>query len=1244
MNQLKTPQAFVRRFDAVRSRMLQVQVARALVRSLLIVLAGLALLAALDYLWEVPRLVRQVGLSALGGGAFLLTAYWIVAAIRFSNRPRTACEIEEHFPELGQSVRTAVQFGGRSDDAVAAAGVRSSLVEALEERIDAETRPLPIEAVIPTGRLKIALALAAAAALFMGALYVGDSQWNTAGRRALLDEQPYTKLSVSPGDTKVELGKDVSIGIELSGRTARQVTLLTRSADDPGADWREQQLSDDDLADSEKGTVRYEVVLSKIKEPFVYRVAAGKIASDEYHVGLSYPLHLEKVEVVMTPPAYTRAEPSTTIDGNISALEGTHAVFRFELDRAPAKAAVILADPRDVIAARKNRDDDQPPEIVPVTIDGTLLTMAMDVTQDKVYSLLAESADGMKLPENSFRIRVRKDQPPQVFFEDPREALEVHTLAEILMRVKVRDDFGLTNAGIVFQVNNEEEHVLLRKDFEAELAEAAEEAGESKRPPPMTQALLDKVMLPLEHFGLKEQDSVTYYAFAEDNFPGGVHRAETDVRFIDIRPFRRTYKLLDLPDGTPGAPMRMPASLGELIARQRVALNQAIRLARRPESAGQSEVGTVDRVIEFEQKLATATRESAEFFAQLDVGGNDLLFQAEDAMLAAVDSLTAGKYDTAVLQEKDALRYLIEGRRTINQNLLKKPPKVQAEARAFDRMMTQKLRRPKNEEDAEEVASRLRDLANQEQFVYETLSGVKLDDPAPGSDGNGGSGKPKQKPDEPSDPKDPQKNDGDQSKSDNAVADASKVEAPGSGGKSPDGKSGTEKKDNEKGAATKDSAKDADQEDGGAGDERRPAGPSREELIQKQADIVAEAADIQRVMEKINGMSDLAKARIAEALKTAETGAGALERGESKEASQAAEKATGMFRELARNVEALAAAETAQKIAMARNMAEDLSQSERDLAAELERPQDAGGAGDQEPKKGDKPKAGQGKKPADDNEKRPGAGASDKDPEKTPAGPGAGKEKADDEKENGGGAGRRTEKLANRAERIAEAGKTLEDVLKAVAGSQDPADKDAARQVQELIEQGKLGETIKRLEAQAPAVRAGKVREARGEAREMADRFEATSQKLEGLHRSIVAPRIAELMELERSASELQDKLDRLETPAQITNWHRAADEVLEQLEKMGVAEEPRDELYDAMKEAGWTVDRVGGAWNWTVVRGYYGAPLVYHRTVRTIVSDLHDVIQELILGDMRNAGDETTPPQYERLVERYYQALSSEK
>jgi len=1233
MNQLKTPQAFVRRFDAVRARLLQVQIARALLRALLVVLAGLALLAVIDYLWEVPRVIRQVGLYGLFSGAVAVTAYWVFLAIRHANRPRTALEIEEHFPELGQSVRTAVQFGGRSDEAVAADGVRTSLVEALEDRIDAETRPLPIESVIPTTRLKVACGLVAAACLVLGILYVGDSEWNTAGHRTLLDERAYTRLAVIPGDAAVELGKDLPIAIDIAGRQPRRITLLTHSQEN-GGDWQELQISADDLASSEGGSHRYELTLPKIKEPFVYRVTAGKIASAEYQVTVRYPLRLEKVEVELTPPAYTRGTPTTTTDGNIAALEGTMAAFRFELDRPPVSASVVLADPREQLTRDKSKDDETPPEVVPVTIEGTVLTMQMEITQDKVYSVIAEAADGMKLPENSYRIRVRKDQPPQISFDEPREALEVHTLAEVMMRIRVRDDFGLTSAGIVFQVNNEEEHTLLKKDFEEALAEAAREAADGELPPPTTQAILDK-LLPLEHFELSEQDSVSYYAFAEDNYPAGARRSETDLRFVDIRPFKRIYKLFDLPDGQ-GMPGRPLATLGELIARQRFAVNQAMRLARRPESS-QSDLGSVDRAIEFEQKLAAATREVAEFLEGRGVAGNDLLFQAEEAMLAAVDSLSAGKYDNAVLQEKDALRYLIEGRQTINQALMKKSPKTQAEVRAFDRMQTQKLRKPKNEEDAEEVASRLRELANQEEFVYETLSGIKMDDDDRPGTASGGSGKATPKPDKPTDPKKAEDGSG---KSETSADSQKPDESSGSKDKVPEGKDGKSEKDEQ--PKTDGSGKDGNENKDGSGDEKKPAGPTREEIVQKQADIVAEAADIQKVMEKINGLSDLAKSRIAEALKTAEQASGSLDRGDSKEASKAAEKASGMFRELARNVEALATGETAQKIAMARNISEELSQTEREFANALDREQQSGMSPGQPQDKPQTSKSGQGDKPSEDPEKSKGSGPGGKEPADEPQGGGSGNDAREDNKENA--TDRRAERLAARADRNAEAGKTLEDVLKAITRSNEPADKEAVRQVTELMQQGKVSEAVKRLELQSTGLRAGNLRETTAEAREMADRFEITAQKLEGLHRSIVAPRIAELMQTEREAAELNEKLDRLESPGQITDWHRTAEELLDALEKLGIAEEPREELVEAMKEAGWSADRLRGNWDWVLNRGYYGAPLVYHRSLRTIVADLHDVIQELILGDMRDEGDENTPPQYERLVERYYQVLSTDK
>ena len=60
-------------------------------------------------------------------------------------------------------------------------------------------------------------------------------------------------------------------------------------------------------------------------------------------------------------------------------------------------------------------------------------------------------------------------------FEQPDEALEVHPIAEVLNRIRVGDDFGLTKAGIVFQFNAGDEQTLVARDFKIG-------AGPSPRP------------------------------------------------------------------------------------------------------------------------------------------------------------------------------------------------------------------------------------------------------------------------------------------------------------------------------------------------------------------------------------------------------------------------------------------------------------------------------------------------------------------------------------------------------------------------------------------------------------------------------------------------------------------------------------------------------------------------------------------------------------------------------------------
>ncbi len=485
----------------------------------------------------------------------------------------------------------------------------------------------------------------------------------------------------------------------------------------------------------------------------------------------------------------------------------------------------------------------------------------LPLTADVEYTVEARDAAGVPAVANRHRVRVTTDQPPTVWFDAPAESMEVHTLAEVLMRARARDDFGITKVGIAFQVNNEEERTLV-----------LEEVGK----PHQRQALAEQ-MLMLEQFLLTQKDCVAYYAFAEDNRPDAPQRATTELRFIDIRPFLRTYRLVDTPEGMPG-PQRDLIFLDEVIARQRFNLNQTIRLETR--SRARIDVAQVDKVAAFENKLATQTHELADFLASLGVDGAAILSQAEEAMLSAVDSLQGAKFGTAINQERDALRFLMEARETVQQALPKKPRAVRAQARAFDRLQRQKLRR-KNEkaETLPEIAEELAKLADEEDEISRMLAVPSNNSTDGEGKGTGDPADPKAKPtasDKP-DPADPMDKDKDQGKGRKMAA------------KDKDGKGGED--------------------------------PTQE----KQDDIAARATALDKVAATAKGLTGLAKTRIAEAAKTANAGADALGQRDRPAARKEVDRARENFRLAAKQVAALAAEEAAQQIAAARDIANDVA-------------------------------------------------------------------------------------------------------------------------------------------------------------------------------------------------------------------------------------------------------------------------------------------------------------------------------
>ena len=193
----------------------------------------------------------------------------------------------------------------------------------------------------------------------------------------------------------------------------------------------------------------------------------------------------------------------------------------------------------------------------------------------------------------------------------------------------------------------------------------------------------------------------------------------SDLRFIDILPFKQDYQLVKGEGSCSGSSV----SLEELIARQRDNLNRTFALER------ETTVGdaAAKRVARNQAELHAATAEFAQGIAAI-AGPIPALEDAVAAMQSATAALEDKDIRTARPREEAALKGLIAARQNLRK-LLKQSASSQASAcRKFDRQQSQKLRRPPAPENKQQLAALekdLRELARREQKFSEEVSAAK---------------------------------------------------------------------------------------------------------------------------------------------------------------------------------------------------------------------------------------------------------------------------------------------------------------------------------------------------------------------------------------------------------------------------------------------------------------------------------------------------------------------------------------
>lgn len=327
-------------------------------------------------------------------------------------------------------------------------------------------------------------------------------------------EAPKTDgVEVTPGDTEVERGTGLVVLAKFGRNVPSEAALVVQPLNAPAQRIPLVKNLDDPV---------FGGGLPEVNADLTYRIEYAGEATRDFTVKVFEHPRLDRADATLHFPTYT-AQPDKTVPDTrrVSAVEGTKLDVTFNLNK-PVKSAQLVTKAEQVV----------PLVVDPAKPIATLSGFTIAASQS--YELRLVDADGRanKVPAQ-FIIDALPNRKPELKLVTPRGDVRVSPLEEVAFRTEVWDDFGLTRHGITYTVAGQEP-----KDVPLGTATKADERVASEH------------VLKLESLGMKPDELVSYFAWAEDTGPDGKpRRTATDMFFAEVRPFEEIYRPGDGSEG-----------------------------------------------------------------------------------------------------------------------------------------------------------------------------------------------------------------------------------------------------------------------------------------------------------------------------------------------------------------------------------------------------------------------------------------------------------------------------------------------------------------------------------------------------------------------------------------------------------------------------------------------------------------------------------------------------------------------
>lgn len=424
---------------AMRRRMVRVEVTRRLAVTLSLAILGVALLAGVDWVVELPLGVRTTALVVLGVVVSALVLWTLVALIT-SRRDDEALSflVEQSEPGFRSRLIAAVQF------AEGKASVHDEVGRSMVERLVEDTREMAkavsFSAIVSAGGMKrAALVLLLLGGLAGGGYWAGGSMARDLVRRAFLAEIPVpraTRVIWTTGDVKVGIGDTLRLEAEVEGFRPAGGTL--RVHHDSG---RRQRLS---LQPVDGAPARYAATLENVQESFTYQVILhdGRSARSEVRA-LPRPAVLE-VTGRQSYPEFTNLSPTDHRPGEFLLFPGSELALTIKASQPLRRGSVRLLGAGGTIEGVVDPDD------------RSVMRVTLQAPEDGMTGFSVELLDSEEMASRDatvYRVDILSDESPLVRIVKPTRQRELVTAtARVLVGYEIEDRYGVKDAALHFRV------------------------------------------------------------------------------------------------------------------------------------------------------------------------------------------------------------------------------------------------------------------------------------------------------------------------------------------------------------------------------------------------------------------------------------------------------------------------------------------------------------------------------------------------------------------------------------------------------------------------------------------------------------------------------------------------------------------------------------------------------------------------------------------------------------------------